>query len=474
MNILARRPRSLLYQFALVASLAGLVGAMAGVETFGLGAGLAKAKGQRHSRPVESAVIAAAAFQPSKAPPLPDSGFAPQTRLGYTSGDQWEPAIAADRFGHVYVLYPQYKGVPGCPDCFSPTMILHISSDRGASWASPTRLYPAGASTGQWDAQIVVDPGDGRTVYAAWLQNGKSDTMVAKSTDFGATWLVVVADSTHAGTDKPILAVRSPNVYVGFNHAQKIWVASSHDGGASFSAVNVNKTGKLGWALAGGGTVDTSGNVYFSWAGYERNGGAKGPVNLFVSKSTDGGATWTTSTLDVSGAPPDCSAFNCGWAFLGAQMTMASDAAGTPYALWNASATDKGPERIYFAKSTDAGATWSAKEDVSTAPAGVEHAFPAIAAGAAGDVRISWMDARAGGLWNTYYRRSTTGGTTWSAASDLSTYAAGSTYIQPDGFNFPFGDYYEMDVDDQGTTHVVWGEGLNYEGPGSIWYTKGK
>jgi hypothetical protein len=401
-------------------------------------------------------------------------GFAPQTRLGFTAGDQWEPAIAADRFGHVYVLYPQYGGVPGCDDCFSPTMILQISSDRGAAWGAPAIIHPAGSATGQWDAQIMVDPVDGRTVYAAWLQDGKSDTVVAKSTDFGATWSVVVANSTNAGTDKPILAVRGPHVYVAYNHAQKVWVSSSHDGGATFTSVNVNKTGKLGWSLAGGGAVDPAGNVYFSWAGYTQNGGAKGPVNLYFSKSADGGATWATKTLDVSGAPPDCSAYLCGWAYLGAQMTMTSDAAGTLYALWNAGAVDKGPERIYFAKSTDAGATWSAKVDVSLAPDGVHHAFPAIAAGAAGDVRISWMDARAGGWWNTYYRRSTNGGATWSGEADLSTFVSGFAYITTDGFSFPFGDYFELDIDDQGNTHAVWGEGLNYDSPGSIWYTTGK
>src|SRR5260370_41205625 len=36
------------------------------------------------------------------------SGFAPQKRLGYRNGDQWEPAMAADAHGHIYVLYPQY------------------------------------------------------------------------------------------------------------------------------------------------------------------------------------------------------------------------------------------------------------------------------------------------------------------------------------------------------------------------------
>jgi len=402
----------------------------------------------------------------------PPSGFAPQLRLGFTVGDQWEPAIAADRFGHVYVLYPQYLGVPACPDCPSPTMVLQVSSDRGATWGTPRLIAPPG--TGQWDAQIAVDPVDGRTVYAAWLQDGKSDTVVARSDDFGATWRVVVANRTNAGIDKPILAVRGSDVFVGYNHAQKIWVSVSHDGGATFTSVSVDKTGKLGWALASGGTVDPTGNVYFGWAGYEQSGGAKGPVNLFVSMSPDGGATWTNRVLDVSAAPPDCSAFLCGWAFLGAQVSLASDAAGNVYALWNAGAQDRAAERMYVAGSSDAGASWSPKEEVSLAPLGANHAFPAIVAGAAGDVRISWMDDRAGGLWNTYYRSSTDGGSTWSAEVDLSTFVAGYSYIFPDGFRFPFGDYFELEIDDRGRTHAVWGEGFNWDSPGSIWYANGR
>jgi hypothetical protein len=401
-----------------------------------------------------------------------NSGFTPQTRVGFTTGDQWEPAIAADGYGHVYVLYPQYVIVPGCPSCPLPTMILVVSNDNGSTWQAPRQIAPPG--TGQFDAQIVVDPIDHRTVYAAWLQNNKSDTVVAKSADFGQSWSLVVADSTNAGTDKPILAVRGSDVYVGFNHAQKVWVSSSHDGGITFTSANVNANAKLGWSLAGGGTVDPAGNVYFAWAGYTQNGGAKGPVNLYTSKSSDGGKSWTSTVLDVSGAPPDCSDYRCGWAYLGAQITMTSDAAGTLYALWNSGVADKGAERIYFASSTTAGATWSPKVDVSAAAAGMEHAFPAIVAGSAGDVRIAWMDSRNVPLWNTYYRSSTNGGATWSSEKQMSSYVRGYSYIQREGFSFPFGDYFEMDIDSHGQTQAVWGEGLNYNSPGSIWYSNGR
>src|SRR6266508_6466640 len=273
-------------------------------------------KGKRTSGQVEAAVVQAPAAQSVSAAAAVVNGFSAQTRLGYTVGDQWEPAIAADRFGHIYLLYPQYLGVPECPTCPSPTMILQVSADRGGTWSAPRPIAPPG--TGQWDAQIVVDPIDGRTVYASWLQDGKSKIAVAKSTDFGASWTTVTANSTNAGTDKPILAVRGQDVYVGYNHAQKVWVSASHNGGATFTSSNVNLNGKLGWSLAGGGTVDPAGNVYFSWAGYEQNGGAKGKVNLYISKSADGGATWTNQLMEVSGSPPDCSAYLCGWAYLGA------------------------------------------------------------------------------------------------------------------------------------------------------------
>jgi hypothetical protein len=88
------------------------------------------------------------------------------------------------------------------------------------------------------------------------------------------------------------------------------------------------------------------------------------------------------------------------------------------------------------------------------------------------------MDARAanGGMdrWNVYVRNSTDGGSTWSAETDISTFVAGFSYIFNDGFRFPFGDYFEMDIDGDGTTHLIWGEGFNYDSPGSIWYSQGE
>jgi hypothetical protein len=407
---------------------------------------------------------------------LAASGFTPQHRLGYNSGDQWEPALATDAHGHIYILFPQYGSVRECPACVAPTMVLLTSSDNGISWDSPRLLLAS--SSGQFDAQIKVDPVDRQTLYASWMQ-GMHDIVVARSQDFGRSWYFAVAEhSPDLIIDKPVLAVRGPNIYVSFNHDQVLSVAASHDYAQNFSSAVLNPGAGPGWSLAAGATVDPVGNVYFSWTAYPRTDILARPVEVFVSRSADGGRTWNTTPIDVSSAAPGCSSQECSAGFLASQMALASDDAGTIYAAWNSGSVPGGPQRVYFSSSTN-GESWSAKADISTAPSGSEHCFPAIAAGAAGDVRIAWMDTRNldaenHPVWNTFYRASTNGGATWSQESQLSGPVRGYDYILPNGFLFPFGNLFSIGIDNLGTTHVAWGEGRNFRSPGSVWYARGR
>ncbi len=403
--------------------------------------------------------------------------FTPQRRMGYTTGDQWEPAMAADGHGHVYILFPQYGAVSDCPACTAPTIALIISNDNGLTWQAPHALVAS--SSGQFDPQIVVDPVDHQTLYASWLQNNKRDVMVARSQDFGRSWYLAIAEHSEQDADRPVLAVHGADVYVGFNHEQRVIVAASHDYAQTFSAVTVNSNAEPGWSLAGGATVDPAGGVYFAWTAYAKRELSTHPVNIYVSRSSDAGQSWNTVLLDVSSAPPGCEAQGCESGYLGAQIALASDAAGTLYALWNAGSVNGRPERMYFSSSTTNGASWSLKTDVSTASNEAQHCFPAIAAGAAGDVRIAWMDTRNIDLhnvplWNVFHRISSNGGATWSSEMQLSGPAAGYDYVRPEGFKFPFGDYFSIAIDNLGNTHAVWGEGRNYKSPGSIWYSHGR
>jgi hypothetical protein len=398
--------------------------------------------------------------------------FTIQKRIGLTAGDQWEPALSADGSGHLYVLYPHYGAVPDCKDCTAPTMLLVVSNDNGKTWQPPRVLLESGS--GQFDPQIVVDPADRRTVYAAWLQNKKRVVMLAKSVDSGATWSFGIAVRSEVELDKPVLAVRGQRIYLGFNHEEEVWIAASQDGGRTFTNARVNSDARPGWSLLGGATVDPAGNAFLTWTSYSKAGGARGPVNLYVAKSVDAGKTWNANLLDVSAAAPGCQNEDCGEAYLGAQISIAADAGGTLYALWTSGSQRLGPQRIYFSTSTNGGDTWLPRVNLSFAARGVEHSFPALVAGVAGDVRAAWMDSRNAQQWNTYYRSSNNGGATWSNESKLSSYVPGYRYISRKGFHFPFGDYFGIAIDNHEDTHVVWGEGMNYQSPGSIWYASGR
>ncbi len=212
----------------------------------------------------------------------------------------------------------------------------------------------------------------------------------------------------------------------------------------------MNPTRKLGWSLAGGGTVTPRQGVHSPGPATSRTARRKGRGQLCISSSSDGGATWTSKLLEIAAAPPDCSDYFCGWAYLGAQATLASDAAGTLYALWNAKVVDKGPARIYFAKSTNGGASWS-RRPMSRPRRTAAARLPGHRR-RRGRRRADRLDGRAGRhalehlLPLVQRRRQDLG-----AEKDLSTFVAGYEYISPGGFSFPFGDYFELDIDDRGT-----------------------
>ncbi|MGH8925800.1 MAG: sialidase family protein [Acidimicrobiia bacterium] len=441
--------------------------------------------------PAALGLLAALVIGPAAAalPPPPTPGFEAPVRLGFPAGDDWEPAIAADDFGHVYALWTHYVGFgggssgeidPSCPECPSPHMVIQISDDNGTTWGEPHALAPS--ETRQDDPQIVVDAGDGKTVYAAYMEGDKSSMFVARSDDFGQTFEPVLVEDIQRGLDKIALAARDGHVYLSYHSQQKIWVSISHDGGNTWSVVQPvhNTNSKLGVSLPSGAAISPDGTVYFAWNGVNNPGQAKGTINLYITSTADGGDTWTTTVIDQSQAPPPC---DCGgWDYWGAQMAIGVDDGDGVYVLWNANRAKFDPNRMFVARST--GETWSNPVDVSLAPPGVNNLFPALIATGAGDVRIAWQDDRngldAGGndpnaRWNTYYRRSVDGGITWSTEAQLSAFVNGFPYklaTPDDGYLQPYGDYFELDIDSESRTVALWGEGNSYIGPGNVWYSR--
>jgi hypothetical protein len=58
-----------------------------------------------HFGTVRKAVICSALLLTAESVLAP-SEFTFQRRVGYTSGDQWEPVLAADAHAHIYILFP--------------------------------------------------------------------------------------------------------------------------------------------------------------------------------------------------------------------------------------------------------------------------------------------------------------------------------------------------------------------------------
>lgn len=403
--------------------------------------------------------------------------FTIQSRIGFRSGDDWEPSITHDHFGHLYAMYKHYdvQGGQTCQGC-GLHMVFQRSDDGGITWSEPRAVAPGPikGKSGQDDPQIVVDPVDGRTVWASFMQNfPKAQIEIIKSTDFGATWSTPrIVDTLPAGLDKDELIVRGNEVVVGYDDGTNTWASISLDGGEHWQTHEIFPTSfRFGQSLSAGGGIDSHGNIYFSWNSFDQAHMKKGngPVTLWISKSSDNGIHWTRTIFGVSGAPAPC--HPCGFSYLSAQDAISIGSDDTIYLLWNSSVdkTNFAPERIYFARSTDGGWTFSPRMDVSDAPQGVEHCFPAIIVGERpGDVRLAWMDTRTG-AWNLFYRTSMDAGRHLNPATRISSYVPGYSYLTKKGFNLPYGDYFQMTVDGENHTHIAFGEGPDYQGPGNIW-----
>jgi len=174
---------------------------------------------------------------------------------------------------------------------------------------------------------------------------------------------------------------------------------------------------------------------------------------------------------------PDCPwAAGCYFGFLGPSVGLAVDLAGTVIVAYHAGSASRAPQQMYVRTSTDGGSTWSARRQVSVPDPAAHNGFPALGAGrAAGDFRLVWQDTSGGGVdsWNTWFRETRNGGSTWSAAVRLSDQTSGAPYKHANGYRFPYGDYLEIAVDAGGRNHIIWGEGDSYTGPGGTWYTRG-
>jgi len=415
-----------------------------------------------------------------EAAPVPSAAAAGWDSERVWSGeDDWEPAVAVDPAvpAHVYQLTTRYSGPTPCRNC-SPNIIFRRSDDGGLTWEPDKFLYVT--KKAQNDPQIEVS-GSG-VLYACFLSAYNPGVSFTKSTNRGDTWSVPV---TFAGkgkkpnwSDKPwmVISADGNHVYIGFN-ASDSYVVASHNGGASFPAAVKTNSDTRYWFHTGGAVSPSS--PMTAWlAATDYSQDYTGDAHIKVLKTTDGGATWTTTLVDTSRELPGCAwADGCFFGFFGPSASLAVDSAGTLMIAYNAGDVAGGPQKMWVKTSTDGGATWSVRTEISNGSSSVNNAFPALINGpTGGDFRVVWQDDRQQSQvgWNTWYRETANAGGSWSAAVRLSDLATGAPYKSANGYKFPYGDYFEIAVDIAGVNHILWGEGDSYTGPGGTWYTRGQ
>ena len=393
----------------------------------------------------------------------------------WSGEDDWEPAVAADPSSdYVYQLTTRYTGAAACHNCALPAIVFRRSADGGATWAADRFLSPSRRTQNDPMIEVATDG----TIYVAWLEQYRPGIKFARSTDHGDTWSVPITLTELARkprwNDRPVLAISADgrHVYLGFN-ASDSYVVSSHDYGATFGPpVQTNDDGRYWFHSAG--SVAPDGTVYFGVVDFSQD--YTGPAHIGLLRSADGGVTWQHIPLDTSAEMPDCGwAAGCYFGFLGPSIGLATDATGAVLAAYHAGDAPGAPQRLYTRTSAD-GLNWEPRRALSATT--LEHnAFPAVAAGpVTGEFRVVWQANSDGqtDAWNTWYRRTRNGGETWSEAVRLSDMTTPAPYHSAGGYRFPYGDYLELAVDGDGRSHVVWGEGVSYMGPGGTWYTSGR
>ncbi len=393
--------------------------------------------------------------------------FSQPVRLFYPAGDDWEPYLAADGMGNVYVTTTHYGGVPGCADCPRPVIMMQISRNGGQTFGAPFVVAPwPGAH--QYDPQVVVNTDGSVWVSMLNYHDNRGDTIVTVSSDRGATWsAAVVVNDKARYTDKDWLAVKGSDAYVAYETSSKNWVSYTHDGGATWTEVQVDPAENWNIALAAGAVIDGKGNYYVAWNAVHGN---QNTVDIRLSKTTDGGKTWINTVITTVAGGVPCELKICGWEYFSAQNPLAIDTSDRLYMAWGAPLDRRGNPVMYFTSSGDGGTTWSTYTVVNSDQTSAYHIFPALVAGATGEVHIAWMDNRTGD-WNVWYRSSVDGGATWSPEIRVSQYDPSYGYSQPDGFTFPYGDYFGIALGSRDHVHMTWGEGPNWFGPGNTYYS---
>ncbi len=160
----------------------------------------------------------------------------------------------------IYVTWTEFDSYGSSNPLDSSRILFSRSTDNGNTWSVPVRVSDKGGNCVDEDLTVegaVPTVGPNGEIYTAW--SGPLGIMFDKSTDGGLTW----------GND----------IFV-----------SDQPGGWDFNVPGIYRCNGFPVTACDTSRTFTRGNIYILW-GDQRNGIDNSDV--FISKSTDGGNTWS-------------------------------------------------------------------------------------------------------------------------------------------------------------------------------------
>jgi hypothetical protein len=343
-----------------------------------------------------------------------------------------------------------------------------------------------------------LDVSSGGYVYLASLYLGGTTMSVSKDGGTGGTantdqaWTVNPASAGIPVNDRQwIAAYGAQTVYMTFDQAPAntgLWFTKSTDAGQTFSAPTM-LTGVGSLSRENNVAVDQyNGNIYTTFTP------SGSPNQLKLLKSTDGGTTWTTSTIIT---------WPAGTSVENSFPITAVDKGGNVHVVF-AKSTNTGPSpartncHVYLMSSTDQGATWLAPVQVDSGVGSNSAVMPWVVAGSPGIVDITWYgstmaspdtvpnpDVNQGQWWNVFFAQTTNALNTTptfaqtQVASNVHNDAICSRGGNCTGSTRDLAEYYTMTIDGDGNANIAFVDGVNdCVGPptsncyAKTWYTK--
>ncbi|HKU50029.1 MAG TPA: sialidase family protein [Nitrososphaera sp.] len=334
-----------------------------------------------------------------------DSGATWQSikNLSANPGNSFGPQIAVSG-SNVYVIWTQLNADASLADVF-----FRGSTDNGVTWGSKIKISSSGTNTNFGTPHIATS---GSNVYITWQDTGADDVFFRRSTDEGASWksIVNLSDNTGQSSDPQVAASGSTVYVVWYDRTPgnyEILLERSNDGGGTWEDVqNISNNG--GDSFDPQITVSDS-YTYIVW---RDSSTSASNTNILFSRSADDGETWDPS-FDLSSDNKSNTD------------PLITVSGSNVYVVWVKRISSDGTE-VYFRGSTNNGANWGSRIKISNSGTEVSITSHDIAASGS-NVYISWSDDVSSDV---YFRRSTDEGASWKARINISNTAGFSENTQ--------------------------------------------